>query len=201
MRNCSPPHLPNCRRRSAKAVGQAKPAATRGGGPVCLGLSTARLVGALAFVLLCSICPARPATATETSVRLAPDLFVRQTLALINGERQAAGLPLLDLTEDRSAAARMRAVDMASSGYFAHVNDFGVGPGELLRQMGVAFAVIGESIARCDYPDDQVVTVVHSALMASDRHRSNILEPRFREIGIGIAVNGSMYYFAIIFTG
>jgi uncharacterized protein YkwD len=140
------------------------------------------------------------ASANASAPVLVQDQYIEPMLALMNGEREAAGLPRLALCADRSAVASSRAIDMASRGYFAHVNPDGIGPAELLVEYVIAFDLLGENIARSTYPADQVLDIVHRAFMDSAPHRANVLDPRFQQVGIAAALVGDMYYFAIVFT-
>ncbi len=140
------------------------------------------------------------ARAGAASVSLAPADFAAQMAALINAERERAGLPDLAWASDIDRVAVDRALDMASLGYFDHFNPSGIGAEYLLRVYGVPHAILGENIARSTYPAAQVVRNVHEAFMASAEHRANVLERRFHRMGIGAAVTDRTYYFAIVFV-
>ena len=130
---------------------------------------------------------------------LESDSYVQQMLALLNQERWAAGVPQLTLGSDISAAADARALDMASNHYFAHISPSGVGPVETLMRFGIPFRLMGENIAESTELPGQVVQVVHSALMASNGHRANMLDPRFSRVGIAVASEGGTFYFVEVF--
>ncbi len=138
--------------------------------------------------------------AGAASVSLAPADFAAQMIALINAERERAGLADLAWMSDVDQVAVDRAVDMAALGYFDHFNPEGVGAEQLLRAYAVPHNILGENIARSTYPATQVVRNVHEAFMASPEHRSNVLERRFHRVGIGAAVIDRTYYFAIVFV-
>lgn len=144
--------------------------------------------------------PSLAARAGAASVSLAPADFAAQMAALINAERERAGLPDLAWASDIDRVAVDRALDMASLGYFDHFNPSGIGAEYLLRVYGVPHAILGENIARSTYPAAQVVRNVHEAFMASAEHRANVLERRFHRMGIGAAVTDRTYYFAIVFV-
>ena len=159
-------------------------------------------LGSLSIILVilaATLAPATPAS-SEAVASAAPESFKSDFVQLMNSERVAAGLLPLTLTDDRTMVAQARALDMANGNYFSHVNSLGIGPNELFGQFDVPYGLLGENIARCDYPSNQALSVVHTSLMASESHRANVLDPRFRQVGVGVAVLGKMYYFSVVFT-
>ena len=162
-----------------------------------------RLFGLLLAALVVSVglAPApRTPRAAAASAAVADTRYTAGLLAMMNEERATAGLDRFELSADRTTVASLRALDMAARGYFAHVNPEGIGPAELLAEHAIGFELLGENIARSTYPVDQVLDIVHRTLMASAPHRANVLDPRFRQVGIAAALIGEMYYFAIVFT-
>ncbi len=129
----------------------------------------------------------------------APEWYASDLLTLMNQERAGAGLAPLETCVEAVVVAHERALDMAARGYFAHVAPDGSDAGRMLARTGVLHSIHAENIARADYPGDQVLGVVHAALMASEAHRGNVLEPRFRRAGVGVAVSADTFYFAVIF--
>ncbi len=163
--------------------------------PIARAIGFLIVLGAMAAPVLYSRSTARGAVATP-----APATFAADILGSMNGERAEADvLPLVEAAEI-SMVATARALDMASAGYFAHHNAAGIGAEALLREQQVPFRLLGENIARSDYPPNEVVGVVHRALMASPPHRANVLDARFQRVGIAVAVAGDMYYFVVIFA-
>lgn len=144
-----------------------------------------------------TVAPTPPVASASPAVP-APDRFAVDLLTLMNEERAAAGLPSLTRAADADWVATARALDMASAGYLEHFNPAGVGAQRLLDESGVAYRLLGENIGRSSYPPETVVRVVHAALMASESHRANVLEPRFGRVGIGVVTTGAMYYFAVV---
>jgi len=72
-------------------------------------------------------------------------------------------------------AARVHSRDMLNRNYFAHGNT-----GARLKRFGYNWRTFGENIGYNRTP-----VAMHRAWMRSPGHRSNMLNPRFREIGIG----------------
>lgn len=81
------------------------------------------------------------------------------------------------------AAAQLKANDMASKGYFAHVAPDGKDPWYWLKKVGYGYTIAGENLA-VHFLDSQDV---HQAWMDSPGHRENILRSDFKEIGIATA--------------
>jgi uncharacterized protein YkwD len=62
------------------------------------------------------------------------------------------------------------------------VHDAGDGsPDERVRAAGVTVSLVGENVARA-----ASATLAHRALWASPSHRSNLLEPNYQVVGIGV---------------
>lgn len=114
-----------------------------------------------------------------------PALSVRtprteEVLRLVNEERAALHLGPLRRSPLLDAAADVRAQDMAARDYFAHISPDGVTPGDQVLAAGYQALLCGENIASGYSSARDVV----KAWMSSPSHRANILEPRYREIGI-----------------
>ena len=102
----------------------------------------------------------------------------------------ARGLPPLrrDTRLDRSAALFSRY--MGEANFFEHVGPDGVQPGQRMETQGYDWSWWGENIA-WGYRSPQDVV---EGWMASPGHRANILNPKFADLGVGIAfVNGTPY--------
>ena len=108
-------------------------------------------------------------------------------LSLINNERKAQGLPTLTMNSSLSSAARAHSQDMINRGFFNHVNPDGLTPSDRARNVGYNFIALGENI--CGNPS---IDAGHSSLMGSPAHRANILNPSYKEVGIGI-IDGGPY--------
>jgi uncharacterized protein YkwD len=112
-----------------------------------------------------------------------------------NAERAAAGLAPVTWNRLLGQSAQLHAEDMNSRKYFAHESPEGVTSGEriLATKYGKLTAEtcdcqsyrvsVGENLAH----GQQTVEKVMRDWMASPGHKENILQPLFREIGIGIS--------------
>lgn len=118
-----------------------------------------------------------------------------------NGARIQAGLPALTLDPLLTSIARQRANDMLARGYFSHTSPSGETAFTLLAAAGRRGVLAGENIARNNYPSTQSAGVALDGFLSSPSHRQNLMETRFRFVGIG-AVQGpdGMKYFVVIFT-
>ncbi len=108
-------------------------------------------------------------------------------LTLINNERQAQGLEPLTMNSTLSSAAKLHSQDMINRNFFNHVNPDGLTPSDRARNAGYSFIALAENI--CGNPS---IDAGHSSLMGSPSHRINILNPSYKEVGIGI-VDGGPY--------
>ena len=104
---------------------------------------------------------------------------------LVNQERARAGVRELSVDGTIRQVARAYSVDMFQRGFFAHVDLDGATPFDRMRRGGVRFSGAGENLALAP-----TVEVAHEGLMNSPGHRANILNGRFRRIGIGAASGG-----------
>ena len=119
-----------------------------------------------------------------------------------NQERAGSGQAALQLDATLVAAARQRAQDMASRGYFEHTSPTGETAFSVLGAYGYGYAIAGENIARNNYPQGKSVGVAMTGFMNSPGHRANILDAAFTRVGIGAATDGNgMIYYAVIFAG
>jgi len=113
------------------------------------------------------------------------------TLCLLNRERAARDLRPLKLDRRLSSAALAHSRDMVRKGYFDHNSRDGRTPFQ--RMLATRYVpkgaswTLGENIGWGTLTLAQPAEVV-KAWMKSPGHRANILNPQFKEIGIGIAV-------------
>lgn len=152
----------------------------------------------LAILLMLAMVPIFPVPAeTHNSSEFnlpfsAPELTVDSEseevmLALVNEEREKAGLEPLVIDESLVAVARLHSFDMWEKEYFAHESPDGKTPFDRLVDGGVGFHKAGENLAL-----SRDVQRAHKGLMESEGHRKNILEPDFKRVGIGV-VDGGIY--------
>jgi len=106
-------------------------------------------------------------------------------LSYINEARRQAGVPPLQMEAKLVKIARLKSQDMIANNYFAHTSPTYGSPFQMMESFGVAYRTAGENLA-----GHYSVSRAHEALMNSPGHRSNILNPNFTHIGIGIVEGG-----------
>jgi hypothetical protein len=105
-----------------------------------------------------------------------------QVIEATNAERAQQGLPALTYNDKLSQAAIAKAQDMFSDQYWAHTAPDGTEPWAFIRNAGYSYQVAGENLAR-DFGDTPGMM---AAWMASPTHRANIVNSKYKEIGIGV---------------
>lgn len=133
----------------------------------------------------CAGADLRPAAGNLDTIRSA-------TLCLVNVERSARGLNVLAENERLTEASNAYAQAMVRRRFFAHVDPDGTTLSERLFKYGYLVDsapkwLAGENIAWAQRALSTPGEVVE-AWMRSPGHRENILESRFREIGLGVAL-------------
>ncbi len=99
---------------------------------------------------------------------------------LTNRDRTNSKVPELKINPLLEKAAELKANDMATKGYFAHNTPDGKTPWYWLEQAGYQYLYAGENLA-VNFLDSEEV---QNAWMNSPTHKSNIINPKFTEIGI-----------------
>ncbi len=102
---------------------------------------------------------------------------------LTNVDRASNGLSPLSVNKILQAAAELKANDMATKSYFAHISPDGKTPWYWFQEAGYRFMNAGENLA-VQFTDS---IDVERAWMNSPGHRVNILSGNFSEIGIAAA--------------
>jgi uncharacterized protein YkwD len=138
-------------------------------------------------------------------------------LCLVNQERASRGESELRTSERLAQAAQSHTESMAFGDYFEHVGPRGDTPLSRMRASGYIYSSqigfeVGENLAWGTLWDASPRAIVAS-WMASQGHRENILNPRFRDTAIGVSPHppGSMSHgqpgaiytqdFGVIITG
>lgn len=110
---------------------------------------------------------------------------------LVNKERVANGLSVLQFDSSLRDVARAHSQDMLANGYFSHKSLTGRSPFERMEDAGIHFVYAGENLALAP-----TTPLAMQGLMNSPGHRANILSPQFYKIGIGVidgGIFGKMY--------
>ncbi len=112
------------------------------------------------------------------------------TLCLINQQRAAHGLAALRQNSALTSAAAAHSRDMVAADYFSHNSPSGSDPFSRIRAAGYLQPghgyTMGENIAAATGSLATPAAIV-SSWMSSAGHRDNILNPAFRDTGMGVA--------------
>lgn len=103
-------------------------------------------------------------------------------LGLVNQERASRGLNSLTLNLKLEQAAQAKAEDMITRDYWDHFFE-GKSPWDWMGENGYYYIDAGENLAI----DFEELEPMHKAWMNSPTHRTNIISPSYKEIGIGIS--------------
>ena len=101
--------------------------------------------------------------------------FPMEVLRLVNKERSKVGAAPLKFAKDLAASAYVRAVELPTK--FSHTRPNGTKCFSAMPQRG---HILGENLAGGQTSPKQVV----QAWMDSQTHRDNILNPKYKELGI-----------------
>jgi len=158
-------------------------------------MTRARVLGAAlaAALVLAAPAAADPGCPGADGVHGAQDAgaLAGPTLCLLNAERRAAGLRPVAGQQNLAVAAARFSAEMVRERFFEHRAPGGpdlTGRLTLARYLGRSTTpwIVGENLAwargSAATPRDIV-----AQWMASPGHRRNILEPAFRDIGVGVA--------------
>jgi hypothetical protein len=146
-----------------------------------------------AIVLACLLLVVAPLFAassapTDEEFRVASDL-----LRMVNAERIKRGLPAVRSNDNLAQAARDHCTAMADAKKLAHTVSGELELGPRVTQTGLRFDSLGENVSRSSEGGDPADNA-HQTLMASPRHRDNILDTRYNAVGIGVVRRGSYVY-------
>lgn len=130
----------------------------------------------------------------------APSGYAARVLELTNAARAQgrtcgatsfAPGPALAYNAQLEQAAQGHATDMATRNYFSHTSLDGRTMAQRISATGYAWRTIGENIAAGQPTPEQVV----AGWLASEGHCRNIMNPSFRELGVGYAQGGSYRHY------
>jgi len=113
------------------------------------------------------------------------------TLCLVNHERAVHGRRRLHANDTLHGVARAYALDMVAGNFFSHVSPSGSTFDQRIRRAGYLSDTRGWSIGENLAWGGGILSTPRAivrAWMHSPEHRRNILDRRFRDAGIGIAV-------------
>lgn len=132
-------------------------------------------------------CAAAPAAATPTdNVSYAAVSDSSGYLSRLNGERAAHGLRPLVMRADLTEVAQAWSEHMAATGVLAHNPN--------LATAITNWLAVGENVG-----DGPTIADLDAAFMASPKHRANILDPTYDDVGIATVTRDGMIWITVDF--
>jgi uncharacterized protein YkwD len=152
-----------------------------------------RLRGVLiSVVVLFAAAPAaaQAVCAHASAARPAPHAAARSLACLLNAERGRHGLAAVHGDRRLRRAAQRHANDMLRRGYFSHYSPEGSTPEARIRRAGYLRGArtwaFGEALAQGRLSPRGILRL----LLNSPPHRAILLDPGFRDLGLGVAGGG-----------
>jgi uncharacterized protein YkwD len=109
-------------------------------------------------------------------------------LKRVNGARAAEGLSTVAIDVGLNKVAKAHAEAMMKAKLLGH--DVGDGdPATRVVDAGLKWKLVGENVAKA-----KTELAAHRAIYASPSHRGNVLDTRFKKVGIGIALDPKTGY-------
>lgn len=105
----------------------------------------------------------------------------RRMLALINRDREAAGLRPVEWDDRVAQVSRAHSEDMRKTKIVAHISPTTGSAADRVRAANIKTAVVLENVARA-----YGVGEAHAGLMNSPGHRANVLTPQATHVGVGV---------------
>lgn len=100
-----------------------------------------------------------------------------------NMARAGSGLSSLTVNAKLNASAELKAKDMFARQYFEHVSPNGEDISDLAEDVDYKYLLIGENLALGNFEDDEALV---RSWMESPGHRENILNSKYKEIGVAV---------------
>ena len=109
-----------------------------------------------------------------------PVVAEKEIVALVNRDRERAGVPPLTVDSRLAAIARAHCQDMIDHDFVGHLSPRTGRAMDRVRRAGLNPDVVFENIAQTYSPDQ-----AESGFLGSPGHRGNLLDPRAHRIGVG----------------
>ncbi len=145
------------------------------------------LIAVLVIALVAQITYGFATTGHLSVLGRVSNIQTAELLTDTNVEREAAGLEDLQLNDKLSQAAFLKAQNMFSEQYWAHVSPSGTQPWKWFGDVEYNYSFAGENLAK-NYPTAQATV---DAWMGSDTHRENLLKGEYKDVGFAV-VDGEL---------
>lgn len=139
----------------------------------------------------------------SAKVKLSAD--EKTLLDLLNKERKKEKLTELIVNPLLTKAAKLHSENMAKQEKMSHELD-GKGVGDRIADIGYDYRSVGENLALSevesgDNPPPSDPADVHARWMDSKAHRDNILNGKYREVGLSVVrSNKGTYFYTQVFA-
>ena len=119
-----------------------------------------------------------------------------ELIALINGEREAIGVPTLVVNWEVARLARNKSEEMTKHRLFGHESLVYGDPAQTLERFQVPYSAVGANIAMGQETAQEVL----DAWLSSPGHRANLVNSEFSSAGVGLSwdENGIPYWTLIL---
>jgi len=121
-------------------------------------------------------------TLSSVTPIFASDITSENISYLVNQKRIENGLQPLTVDSNLNTAATNKSYDMLSKNYFEHFA-FGMTPWDFIDKSGYKYLYAGENLAM----DFDTAEGTVNGWMNSPKHRENILNPDYEDMGIGVS--------------
>lgn len=128
---------------------------------------------------------------------LSPAQLEKRLIHWVNTDREMLGLPQLHANPLLTDVARAHSRKMAQEKIIGHKFPDYPELDQRVGESGLSYSMLGENVAR---GDTFVMRFIHQALLESPGHRENIISRQFDHIGIGIVLEGEVYYITQVFA-
>jgi uncharacterized protein YkwD len=141
------------------------------------------------FPVYCGVAPpaAAPHGAGVRTVKVTAEEAERQMLALINRDRQRAGVQPVTADDKLMAVARAHTRDMVDNDFVGHVSPRTGTAMDRVHRAGLTPTFVSENVGR-GYTAEEA----EQGFMASPGHRANLVDPRPRRVGIGVVFGAAV---------
>lgn len=140
-------------------------------------MKTSLSIGLVLGVLLAAPAFAACNRPSDSGPRLA------QTMREINAYRLSAGLPTLSKNSKLSRTAGAHACDMARMGKYTHYGSNGSDLAHRVKSQGYRFRIANENVGKF-----RPTTSAAHWWYGSAGHRHNIMSPKIKDVGFGVAL-------------
>lgn len=140
------------------------------------------LLGLIIFLLAGQFLISLLKTNFPSVLGISIDVSVQNLLLLTNQKREESGLQSLQLNEELSKAALLKAQNMFDKDYWAHNAPTGTTPWVFIKKAGYEYVYAGENLARGFTVSKEVV----NAWMNSPTHRDNMLSEKYSDVGFAV---------------